>query len=35
MVGNTDLFTPTHLAYFLRFWAPNYALRITITKLRL
>ena len=30
----TDLFTPKHLAYFLHFWAPNYALRITITKLR-
>ena len=28
---DADLFTP---AYFLRFWAPNYALLITITKLR-
>ena len=33
-VCHSDLFTPTHLAYFLRFWAPNYALQITVTKLR-
>ena len=32
--SKADLYTPTHFAYFLCFWAPNYALRITITKLR-
>ena len=30
----TDLITPTFFAYFLRFWAPKYALRIPITELR-
>ena len=30
----TDLFTTTFFAYFLRFLASKYALRITIAKLR-
>ena len=29
-----DLFTPTFLCIFYVFWAPKYALRITITELR-
>ena len=33
-LSGTDLVTPTFYAYFLRFWAPKYALRITITELR-
>ena len=32
VITEADLFTPTHFAYFLRFWAQNYALRITIYK---
>ena len=34
IVPDADMFTTTFFAYFLRFWAPKYALRITITELR-
>ena len=33
-MATTDLFTTTFFAYFLRFLASKYALRITIAKLR-
>ena len=33
-ISYADLVTPTFHAYFLRFWAPKYALRNTITELR-
>ena len=33
MFDTPDLFTPTFFVYFLPFFAPKYALRITIAKL--